>query len=74
MPFKPFNLGTRHITLLINVKIDLDGRYADIMELSLYNTVLTSMSYDGKRFTYVNQLASSDTDLSQREEWFTCVS
>jgi hypothetical protein len=31
------------------------------------------MSYDGKRFTYVNQLASSDSDLSQREEWFTCA-
>lgn len=43
------------------------------MELCLYNTVLTSMSYDGKRFTYVNQLASSDQDLSQREEWFTCA-
>ena len=43
------------------------------MELCLYNTVLTSMSYDGKRFTYVNQLASSDQDLSKREEWFTCA-
>ena len=43
------------------------------MELCLYNTVLTSMSHDGKRFTYVNQLASSDDDLSQREEWFTCA-
>ena len=31
------------------------------------------MSYDGKRFTYTNQLASSDKDLSQREEWFTCA-
>ena len=31
------------------------------------------MSYDGKRFTYVNQLASSDQDLSLREEWFTCA-
>ena len=30
------------------------------------------MSHDGKKFTYVNQLASSDTDLSQRESWFTC--
>lgn len=43
------------------------------MELCLYNTVLTSMSHDGKRFTYVNQLASSDSDPSQREEWFTCA-
>ena len=43
------------------------------MELCLYNTVLTSMSHDGRRFTYVNQLASSDQDLSHREEWFTCA-
>lgn len=31
------------------------------------------MSHDGKKFTYVNQLASSSADLSQREEWFTCA-
>lgn len=31
------------------------------------------MSFDGKSFTYVNQLASSDQDASQREEWFTCA-
>lgn len=43
------------------------------MELCLYNSALTAMSYDGKQFTYVNQLASSDADLSKREEWFTCA-
>lgn len=43
------------------------------MELCLYNAVLTSMSSDGKKFTYDNQLASSDTNPSQREEWFTCA-
>lgn len=31
------------------------------------------MSCDGKAFTYVNQLASSDNDLSRRSEWFTCA-
>lgn len=31
------------------------------------------MSADGMRFTYVNQLASSDDDPSRREEWFTCA-
>lgn len=41
------------------------------MELCLYNAVLTSMSHDGQRFTYVNQLASSDADASKREDWFT---
>jgi uncharacterized protein len=31
------------------------------------------MSNDGKAFTYVNQLASSDEDLSERHEWFDCA-
>ena len=43
------------------------------MELCLYNAVLTGMSLDGKAFTYVNQLASSDQDLSERHEWFECA-
>lgn len=43
------------------------------MELALYNTVLTSMSLDGKSFTYLNQLASSPDDPSKREEWFECA-
>ncbi|KAK5175645.1 uncharacterized protein LTR77_000784 [Saxophila tyrrhenica] len=55
------------------LQIKLDGRFADTMELCLYNAVLTSMSDDGRRFTYVNQLASSDQDPSKREEWFTCA-
>ncbi|KAJ5768831.1 Six-hairpin glycosidase [Penicillium odoratum] len=55
------------------LQIELDSHYADIMELCLYNAVLTGMSLDGKAFTYVNQLASSDQDLSQRHEWFECA-
>jgi DUF1680 family protein len=51
----------------------LKREYADIMELCLYNAVLTGMSLDGRAFTYVNQLASSDQDLSQRHEWFECA-
>lgn len=43
------------------------------MELCFYNTVLTSMSANGKQFTYVNQLTSSDTDLSKLAEWFACA-
>ena len=43
------------------------------MELCFYNAVMTGMSADGKRFTYVNQLASSDKDPSKRAEWFTCA-
>jgi uncharacterized protein len=29
------------------------------------------MSYNGKAFTYHNQLASSDNDLDKRSDWFT---
>ncbi|QSZ34759.1 hypothetical protein DSL72_007617 [Monilinia vaccinii-corymbosi] len=43
------------------------------MELCFYNAVSTGMSSNGRQFTYVNQLASSDTDLSQRAKWFTCA-
>lgn len=43
------------------------------MELCLYNAVLTAMSYDGTKFTYVNQLASSHQVPSKREEWFDCA-
>jgi DUF1680 family protein len=55
------------------LRLELDRKYADVMELALYNTVLTGMSRDGKRFTYVNQLGSSDQDLSKRQDWFTCA-
>ncbi|KAH7360655.1 hypothetical protein BKA65DRAFT_493710 [Rhexocercosporidium sp. MPI-PUGE-AT-0058] len=55
------------------LQLDLDGKYADVMELCFYNAAMTGMSATGKQFTYVNQLASSDTDLSKRSEWFTCA-
>lgn len=46
------------------LQLDLNGKYADIMELCFYNAVMTGMSASGKQFTYVNQLASTDTDVS----------
>jgi DUF1680 family protein len=55
------------------LSIDLNGQYGDIMELCLYNNVMTAMSLDGKAFTYVNQLGSSDKDKSGREVWFWCA-
>ncbi len=55
------------------LQYDRDRRFSDILELCLYNAVLTAMSHDGTKFTYVNQLASSDRDPSKREEWFTCA-
>ncbi|KAJ8112128.1 hypothetical protein OPT61_g5436 [Boeremia exigua] len=54
------------------LQYDLNNRYGDIMELCLYNAVLTAMSADCKQFTYVNQLASSESNLSERSERFTC--
>ncbi|KAH8803517.1 hypothetical protein F5884DRAFT_904044 [Xylogone sp. PMI_703] len=50
--------------------VDLNSRYADIMELCLYNNVMTAISLNGREFTYVNQLASSDQDKSVRQGWF----
>jgi DUF1680 family protein len=36
-----------------------DVKYADIVELSLYNSVLSGISMDGTRFFYTNPLAAS---------------
>ncbi|CAN8097447.1 unnamed protein product [Discula destructiva] len=56
------------------LQIDLDGQYTDILERALYNAMLTGMSVDGKAFTYVNQMATSEGDASNhREEWFECA-
>lgn len=60
-----------------------DGRYADVMELELYNAALAGMQLDGKRFFYVNPL-EVDTRVSgkvpgyehvlpQRPPWHTCA-
>ena len=60
-----------------------DGRYADLMELELYNAALAGMSQDGKRFFYVNPL-TVDTSVSgivpgyehvlpQRPAWHACA-
>ncbi|OTA70433.1 glycoside hydrolase family 127 protein [Hypoxylon sp. EC38] len=50
--------------------LDLNSKYADIMELCLYNAVMTGLSLEGTAFTYVNQLASSEADKNQRQDWF----
>ena len=55
------------------LRIELDGAVGDVMELALYNAVLTGMSCDGKKFTYWNPLGSSDGALAEREEWFDCA-
>ncbi|KAL1986655.1 hypothetical protein VTN96DRAFT_6033 [Rasamsonia emersonii] len=55
------------------LRVELDSQVGDMLELCLYNAVLTGMSLDGKAFTYVNQLASSEKDRSERFEWFECA-
>jgi hypothetical protein len=42
------------------------AKYADVMELTLYNGVLSGISISGDRFSYQNPLASKG---SQRESW-----
>lgn len=72
-------LQVRAVTTLIcrpqtNCKqYDLNNKYGDIMELCLYNAVFTAVSVDCKHFTYVNQLASSEQNLSERHGFFTCA-
>lgn len=53
------------------LQIEADGRYADVMERALYNGVLAGMSQDGRRFFYVNPLASSGKH--HRQGWFDCA-
>lgn len=45
-----------------------DARYTDVMELALYNSVLSGISLDGKNFLYTNPLSVSD-DLPFQQRW-----
>lgn len=45
-----------------------DAKYADVMELALYNSVLSGISLDGKKFLYTNPLAFSD-ELPFQQRW-----
>jgi uncharacterized protein len=45
-----------------------DAKYADIVELALYNSVLSGISLDGKRFLYTNPLSYSD-QLPFQQRW-----
>lgn len=55
-----------------------EAKYADIVETALYNSVLSGVSLDGKRYFYTNPLRMSD-DLpytlrwpKTREEYISC--
>jgi DUF1680 family protein len=62
---------------------ETDRVYSDVMELALYNTVLSGISLDGKKFFYVNPLevwpeacqknrTRSHVKVS-RQPWFGCA-
>ena len=60
-----------------------NSRYADLMELELYNAALAGMQLDGKRFFYVNPLEVNISTsgripgyehvLPQRPAWHACA-
>ena len=65
------------------LRMELKGRYGDVMERALYNTCLAGMSLDQKTFFYVNPLSvwpeasRKDPNKSQvlpvRPKWFGCA-
>jgi DUF1680 family protein len=65
------------------LRIERNREYADVMELALYNGVLSGISLDGKSYFYVNPLevwpatANFRHDMSTvkvtRQPWFGCA-
>lgn len=65
------------------LRMELDGRYGDVMERALYNTCLAGMSLDQKTFFYVNPLSvwpeasrcdpNKEHVLPVRPKWFGCA-
>ncbi len=65
------------------LEISAKSQYADVMERTLYNTVLAGMALDGKSFFYVNPLevvpeaCHQDKRLAHvqptRQKWFGCA-
>jgi len=59
------------------------GEYADVMERVLYNSIISGMQLDGKRFFYVNPLEvnplACEKDynkrhvMPERQKWFGCA-
>jgi len=52
------------------LNIELDGRYADVLEQALYNGALSGLSRDGEHYFYENPLASNGKHT--RWAWHTC--
>lgn len=65
------------------LQIQPNSNYADVMELALYNSVLSGMALDGKSFFYVNPLEVFPTACKKderkfhikpiRQKWFGCA-
>lgn len=65
------------------LEIKADAKYGDVMEMALYNTVLSGMALDGKSFFYVNPLevvpeaCRRDNRKAHvkpvRQKWFGCA-
>ena len=65
------------------LKTETDSQYADIMERTLYNSIISGMALDGKHFFYVNplevdpQASAENPDKSHvkatRPSWFGCA-
>lgn len=52
------------------LNLDLDGKYADILERALFNGALSGLSQDGTRYFYENKLESDGSH--RRWEWHPC--
>jgi DUF1680 family protein len=50
------------------LQVTADAKYADILETALYNSVLSGVSLDGKRFFYTNPLRISN-DFPYKLRW-----
>lgn len=65
------------------LQIQPEGRYGDVMEQALYNTVLAGMALDGRSFFYVNPLEVQPAACAEderkhhvkarRQKWFGCA-
>jgi len=63
--------------------LEINGKYADVMERALYNGVLSGISLDGEKYFYVNPLEiwpeSCDKRYDKkhirtiRQQWFGCA-
>lgn len=65
------------------LEVEADSEYADVLEQSFYNTVLSGMALDGKSFFYVNPLEVLPKACHEderkfhvkpvRQKWFGCA-